>query len=73
MEVAMDIMYALEPMQGQVQIETGGTVLMFEPHESEIVEFVLCQLLHIVQGECRLAIQDALKHVRTTHTAREVQ
>jgi hypothetical protein len=57
----------------QVEIETGGTVLMFEPQESEIVEIVLCQLLYVVQAESRLTLQDALKRVPIRYTAREVQ
>jgi len=46
---------------------------MFEPHESEIVEIVLCQLLHVLQGESRLTLQVALERVRIRYTAREVE
>ena len=53
----MNIMYAVKPLKGAVEIEPGGTVLMFEPDELEVVEIILCQLLQIVPCECRPVIQ----------------
>ena len=69
----MNIMYAVKPIKGTVEIESGGTVLMFEPDELEVVELFLCQLLHIVPSECRPLIQDALNQVRVRHTTSELQ
>lgn len=69
----MNIMYAVEPLKGAVEIEAGGTVLMFDSDELEVVEMILCQLLQILPCDCRATIQDALNQVRVRHTPGELQ
>jgi hypothetical protein len=69
----MNIMYAVKSMKGSIEIEAGGTVLMFDPNELEVVEMILCQLLQIVPVDCRPIIRDALNHVRVRHTTNEIQ
>jgi hypothetical protein len=69
----MNIIYAVKFMKGSVEIEPGGTVLMFDPEELEVVEVILCQLLQIVPVDCRPIIRDALNQGRVRHTTNEIQ
>lgn len=70
----MQVIYAVDDMEGELKMEPGETCILFTKEEAQMAEYTIYGLIRMVHNkQDKRMLQEAFKTVRVTHSPQEVQ